>query len=321
MTAGRSMDPPLRPAASLRSAAGGIATADLTVLLLASLAVSTSGPMIAALSAPALAIAFWRNAIGAAVTAGAICTRAAVRAEFATLTRRQIGVTAVAGVLLSAHFACWTPSVSYTTVASATALVCAQPVWTALGARLAGRSVSRATWTGIGVSLAAVGLLTGADLAVSGRALTGDLLALVAGALAAAYTTAGEVARRTVSTGVYTSICYGVCAVTLLAAALIGRVQLTGFDTEVWLRILALTVTAQLLGHTLFNRVVGRVGATVVATAILFEVPGAALIAAVFLHQTPPATAIPAGLLLLAGVFIVVRAEGARLAAHALPVD
>jgi drug/metabolite transporter (DMT)-like permease len=300
---------------------GGIAAADLGVLMVASLAVSTSGPMIAALSAPALAIAFWRNAIGAAVTAGAISTRAAFRAEFAALTRRQIAVTAGAGLLLAAHFACWTPSVSYTTVASATALVCAQPVWTAIGSRLAGRAVSRPTWIGIGISLAAVVLLTGSDLAVSGRALQGDLLALVAGALAAAYTGAGEVARRTVSTGVYTSVCYGVCALALLFSALLGRVQLTGFDTETWLRLLALTVTAQLLGHTLFNRVVGRVGATVVATAILFEVPGAALIAAVFLDQTPPATAIPAGLLLLVGVFVVVRAEGARLAAHVLPVD
>jgi drug/metabolite transporter (DMT)-like permease len=321
MTAGRSLHRELGPAASLRSAPTGIAAADLGVLLLASLAVSTSGPMIAALSAPALAIAFWRNAAGATMIFGAIIGRAAVRAEFAALTRRQIAVTALAGVLLAAHFACWTPSVSYTTVASATALVCAQPVWTALGSRLSGRAVSRATWVGIGVSLAAVGLLTGADLAVSGRALTGDLLALVAGVLAAAYTTAGEVARRSVSTGVYTSLCYGTCALVLLGAALVGRVQLTGFDTEVWLRLLALTVTAQLLGHTLFNRVVGRVGATVVATAILFEVPGAALIAAVFLDQTPPATAIPAGLLLLVGVFVVVRAEGARLAAHALPVD
>jgi drug/metabolite transporter (DMT)-like permease len=303
------------------TARGGIATADLGVLMVACLAVSTSGPMIAALAAPALAIAFWRNAFGTAVTVAAISTRASVRAEFAALTRRQIAITAGAGVLLAAHFATWTPSVSYTTVASATALVCAQPVWTALGSRLAGRAVSRGTWTGIGISLAAVVLLTGSDLAVSGRALTGDLLALVAGALAAAYTGAGEVARRTVSTGVYTSLCYGVCALTLLLAALLGRVQLTGFDAEVWLRLVALTVTAQLLGHTLLNRVVGRVGATVVATAILFEVPGAALIAAIFLHQRPPATAVPAGVLLLLGVFVVVRAEGARLAAHALPVD
>lgn len=303
---------PIEPAAP---AVGGRAIgprADLAVLGLASLAVSTSGPMITALAAPALAIAFWRNAFGACATAAAIFTRRAARAEAGGLTRRQIAVIVLAGVLLAAHFAFWTPSLRYTTVASATALVCTQPVWTALGTRLLGRSVSRLTWAGIGLSMLGVALVTWADLAVSGRALTGDLMALFAGMLAAAYTMAGEVARRCVSTGVYTSLCYGTCALVLLAAALMGRVRLTGYDAQTWLRLVALTVTAQLLGHTLFNRVVGRVGATVVATAILLEVPGAALIAAAFLGQTPPATVVPAAVLLLAGVLVVVRAENRR---------
>jgi drug/metabolite transporter (DMT)-like permease len=271
------------------------------------MAVSTSGPMITALSAPALAIAFWRNIFGAGATALAVFGRASARAELANLTKRQIGVTVLAGVLLAAHFACWTPSLHYTTVACATALVCTQPVWTALGARLVGRTVSGRAWVGIGLSVAGVALLAGADLSVSGHALTGDLLALIAGALAAGYTTAGEVARRSVSTGVYTSLCYGTCALVLLLAALIGRVRLAGYDGQTWLRLVALTITAQLLGHTLFNRVVGRVGATVVATAILLEVPGAAAIAAVFLGQTPPGTVVPAVALLVLGVLVVVQ--------------
>lgn len=293
--------------------------ADLAVLGLAAVAVSTSGPMITALSAPALAIAFWRNVFGATLTAAVIFGRPAARVELAGLTRRQISVTVLAGVLLAAHFSFWTPSLRYTTVASATALVCTQPVWTALGMRLLGRDVSAATWAGIGVSTFGVALLTWADLSVSGRALTGDLMALFAGLLAAAYTMAGEVARRSVSTGVYTSLCYGTCAVVLLAASLIGQVRLAGYDTETWLRLAALTATAQLLGHTLFNRVVGRVGATVVATAILLEVPGAAVIAAVFLGQSPPRTVLPAAVLLVVGVLVVVRAQDRAVVSA--PVD
>lgn len=295
---------------------------DLAVLGVAVVAVSTSGPLIAAIVAPALAIAFWRNAIGAAVTASVSLTRGRVRAEVGALSRREWGLILTAGVLLAAHFATWTPSLGYTSVASATALVCAQPVWTALGARAFGRHVSTPTWAGIALSMAGVLLLTGADFSVSGRALTGDLLAIVGGMLAAAYTGAGEVVRRTVSTAVYTMLCYATCAIVLLAAALAAGVRLTGFDGDAWVRILALTAGAQLLGHTLFNRVVGRVGATVVATAILLEVPGAALIAMVFLDQTPPATVIPAGLLLLVGIAVVVRAQGAAPAPRpALPVD
>lgn len=301
----------------------GLARGDLAVLGVAMVAVSTSGPMIAALTAPALAIAFWRNALGAAAIGATAVGRAPVRAQYRALTRREVRLIVAAGLLLAAHFMCWTPSLSYTTVASATALVCVQPVWAALGSRLLGRPVSRPTWIGIGLSLAGVLLLTGADLAVSGRALWGDLLAIVGGMLAAAYTTIGEQVRRTVSTAVYTSFCYAVCAAATLVVCLAAGIRMVGYDGETWLRLVALTVTAQLLGHTLFNRVVGRVGATVVSTAILLEVPMAAVIAAIWLDQAPPGTAVPAGVLLLAGVYVVVRAEGrAREEQQAnLPVD
>jgi drug/metabolite transporter (DMT)-like permease len=166
-------------------------------------------------------------------------------------------------------------------------------------------------------------LLTSSDLAVSGRALWGDALAIVGGMLAAAYTTVGEQVRRSVSTPVYTSLCYGTAALLALAVCVASGSSLGGYAGETWLRIVALTVAAQLLGHTMFNRVVGRVGATVVSTAILLEVPMAALIAALFLDQSLRLVAVPAGLLLLAGVYIVVRAEGrARDEQQAnLPVD
>jgi drug/metabolite transporter (DMT)-like permease len=286
-------------------------------------AVSTSGPMIAAITAPALAIAFWRNALGAAVIGATAGARPGVRREFRALTRHELRLIAAAGVLLGLHFLCWTPSLTYTTVASATALVCVQPVWAALGSRMLGRPVSRLTWIGIGLSLAGVLLLTSADLAVSGRALWGDALAIVGGMLAAAYTTIGEQVRRSVSTPVYTSVCYATAALVALVACVVSTSSLGGYSGETWLRIVALTVAAQLLGHTMFNRVVGRVGATVVSTAILLEVPMAAVIAAIFLDQSLRPVAVPAGLLLLAGVYVVVRAEGrAREEQQAnLPVD
>jgi drug/metabolite transporter (DMT)-like permease len=307
--AGRAEDPRLL---------GGVAHADLIVLLVAAAAVSTSGPMIAAITAPALAIAFWRNAFGTLATAAVVGARPGLRAEIRNLTARQLKLSAAAGVLLAAHFATWTPSLTYTTVASATALVSTQPVWTAVFLRLLGDRVSRATWIGIAIAMLGIVLLTGADLAVSGRALGGDLLALVAGALAAAYMIVGQEVRRTVSTAAYTTVCYGICAGTLLLVCLGARVELAGYDGETWLRLLGLTVMAQLLGHTLFNRVVGRVGATLAATVILCEVPGAALIAWWLLDQTPPDAVLPAGVLLLGGVYLVVRSEGRRAN---LPVD
>jgi drug/metabolite transporter (DMT)-like permease len=72
-------------------------------------------------------------------------------------------------------------------------------------------------------------------------------------------------------------------------------------------RIAALTAGAQLLGHSVFNRVLKTTSATVVSLSILLEVPGATLIAAIFLHQSVHASQVPAALLLLGGLTLVIR--------------
>ena len=164
----------------------------------------------------------------------------------------------------------------------------------------------RRAWVGIAVSLVAVVVLTGVDFSLDPQALVGDLLALLGGVFAAFYTVAGAEVRRTVSTTSYTALCYSTAAVALLAACLVGGVQLWGFSTKTWVELLALTLGAQLLGHSLFNLVLRSTSATVVSLVLLLEVPGAALIAALALGQTPPLAALPAAVLLLVGLGIVI---------------
>ena len=285
------------------------ARADALLLLVGLTAVSTSGPLMAATAVPALAIAFWRNAMASAVLLPAVLLTA--RAELRGLTGRERRLAVLAGLLLALHFGTWIPAVTLTSVASATALVACQPVWAALIARWRGEHVSGRTWLGIGVAVGGAVLLTGADLQVSGDALLGDGLAVLGGAFAAAYMTAGGEVRRSVSTTTYTALCYTVCALLMLVVCVVGRQSLAGYDAEDWLKLVALTVGAQLLGHSVFNRVLRTVNPTVVSMTILLEIPGAALIAAVLLDQQPPLLALPAAVLLLAGLAIVIRAGSA----------
>lgn len=267
-------------------------------------AVSTSGPLMAAVAVPALAVALWRNVLAL----GVIVPFAAVRrrAELAGLSRRELRWALAAGVLLALHFATWVPSLRFTSVASATAIVCTQPVFVALVSRAMGHHVPRRTWLGIGISLVGVVLLTGVDFSVDPRALVGDLLALLGGLFAALYTVAGAEVRRTVTTTSYTAICYSTAAAVLLVTCLVAGVDLGGYDGQAWLQLAALTGGAQLLGHSVFNVVLRSTSPTVVSLVLLLEVPGAALIAAAFLGQVPPAAAFPGVALLLAGLGIVV---------------
>lgn len=292
--------------------------ADLATMGVAIVAVSTSGPLMVATAAPALAIAFWRNGFAAAVLAPVALVRH--RAELSSLTVRQRGVATVAGLMLAVHFATWVPSLTFTSVASATALVSTQPIWAALLARRAGATFRRGAWLGIVLAVAGAAVVTGADVSTSSRALVGDLLALVGGASAAVYVVAGSEVRRHVSTVTYTTICYSTTALALLVCCVVGRQSLAGYSADTWVRLLALTLGAQLLGHTLFNRVLRTASPTVVSLAILFEVPGAALLAAVFLGQRPQWLAVPGLILLLAGVGAVIAARD-RATEPSAPVE
>jgi drug/metabolite transporter (DMT)-like permease len=222
------------------------------------------------------------------------------------MTRRERVLAVVAGAFLAAHFAAWVPSLRYTSVASATALVATQPIWNGLVARGLGHHVPRRAWIGIGIAVAGAAALSGADFAVSSRALFGDALALAGAALAAAYVAVGGEVRRSVSTTAYTTICYGTASVLLLGVCLGARLHLTGYSGKTWLQLAALTVGPQLLGHSVINRVLRTTPATVVSLAILFEVPGAAFVAWLALDQTPPTSAIPGVALLLVGLAVVV---------------
>jgi drug/metabolite transporter (DMT)-like permease len=279
---------------------------DVLLLAVALGAVSTSGPLIAATAVPALAIAFWRNALAGVVLVPAVLLRR--RTELRGLDRRERRLALTAGLLLALHFAVWIPSLRYTSVASATALVATQPVWAALLVRLRGQHVRGAVWAGIAVAVSGALLLSAADLQVSGRALVGDLMAVAGGAFAAGYMVTGSEVRRSVSTTTYTALCYATTAVLLLPVCLVGRQALSGYTGTDWLKLVALTAGAQLLGHSLFNTVLRSISPTVVSLSILFEIPGAALIAALFLGQTPPLLALPAAALLLVGLALVIRA-------------
>ncbi len=288
------------------------------LLVIGVLGTSTAAPLIKATVAPSLAIAFWRMGMASAV----VVPYAAARSAGSPMGRRARRLSAAAGVLLAGHFACFIPAVSLTTVASAVALVAMQPAWAALILRARGERMAGMAWLGVGLAIFGALLLSGVDVTVSGRALLGDGLALVGGALAASYRVVGAEVRRTVSTTAYTAVCYPVAAAVLLGVCVASGQALGGYSGGAWARLAALALLAQLLGHSVFNLVLKTVSPTIVSVALLFEIVGAAVLAALFLGQRPPAAAVPAALVIAFGTFLVIRsADTSPAVAGAPPVD
>jgi len=260
-------------------------------------AVSMSAPLAAAMTVPALAVAFWRNALGTAAVAP-------------RLRREELGEwrwMAAAGVALALHFGTWIPSLRLTSVASATALVSLQVAWLVAWEVLRGRRYPRSALVGMVVAFAGTLVVSGVDLTVSRDAVVGDVLALVGGVGTAAYMVLGAKVRETTSTSTYTVVAYGTCALLLGIACLVGQQSLVGYDGRQWGLLLLLTATAQLLGHSVFNHLLDRVSATTVGLVLLLEVPGAAILAAAFLGQSPPLATYAGLAVILAGMALVIR--------------
>jgi drug/metabolite transporter (DMT)-like permease len=148
-------------------------------------------------------------------------------------------------------------------------------------------------------------VVTGVDVTFSSEARSGEGLAVLGGLGAAVYLVAGENVRTRTSTTSYIVACYGTCAAALLVVCLVVGVDLTGYSAKAWWMLVAVTVCAQLLGHSILNHLLAVMSPTLISLLLLLEVPGAALLAGVFLDQSP-AAGVYVGLgLILAGLMIV----------------
>jgi drug/metabolite transporter (DMT)-like permease len=218
----------------------------------------------------------------------------------------DLALVALSGVLLAAHFLCWTASLRHTSVASSVLLVSLHPVLVAvLGRRLLGEAVSPRLAAGVGLALAGTALTAAGDLRVSAEALGGDLLAIAGAATFAGYLLVGRRVRSRHGTAGYSVPVYAVAAgVALATAPLTGSALLPGPRTL--LACLGLALVCTVLGHTVFTWTLRHLRAVVVSLAFLGEPPITALLAVPLLGERPPRAAVTGGVVILAGLALAV---------------
>jgi len=279
--------------------------------------ISFSGPVTAAAMVPVVAIAFWRNLVGAALSG--VWALARDRDRLRAIAPRALALSVCSGLLLAAHFTSWFVGLRLTSVTAATALVSTTPVFTVAFDLVRRVPVPRRVPLGVALALVGVLLITGVDAGRSGTAAAGDGLSLFAAAAMAGYVLLGARVMRSLPPAVYTLLAYAACALVLLPAAALTGTPLTGFGTRGWIEIAVVTLGAQVLGHTLFNVALGVLGPTPLSLAILLEVPGAALLAWAWLGQAPPLAVLPGTALMLAGLIVVVAVRPQATEAEGAP--
>lgn len=286
---------------------------DIPLLSLGIIGIGMSGPLIALSTMPIVALIFWRNLAGSILMAP-FAARLALRTKQLDdpEVRRAIRWSVLAGVVLALHFMGFFISMRMTSVAAGTALTALQPIFAAIYIRFLGGHIPPRAWVGMVISFCGVLIITGVDLTISWRAFLGDIAAIICAALSALYLLIGAKAQRTIQTSLYTSVCYGACAVTAIPMMLVTGDPFFGYPAREWLLLLALIAAAQMLGHTMFNFTLKRISPTVVSLIVFFEVPVGALFAWWWIGQVPPAGTIPGILILLLGSAIFVTKRGER---------
>ena len=276
----------------------------LPVLIVAVAAVSTAAPVIRMAESAPLAIAFWRVLLAA----GAL----AVVHIFLPRSRWNPGawgLTWLAGAFLGLHFWVWITSLQFTSIANSVLLVTTQPVWAALIGRIfLQERVPLRGWLGIGVALCG----SAATMGYTGVQLTGDLLAVTGGILAAAYMVVGRRERQRWDIVPYLTRVYLAAAVTLLIPLALSSATLIPGNRTEWglLAILALVPTG--LGHSLYNYTLRHLPTYVVATAITGEPVGATVLGYLLLGEVPPQRTLMFAPLVLLGIVLVATSHNLK---------
>jgi drug/metabolite transporter (DMT)-like permease len=135
----------------------------------------------------------------------------------------------------------------------------------------------------------------------------GDLLALVAAFAMGAYLIIGKQLRARIDILPYLTLSYSGAAVILLLATVGFGHSFTGYSPMTYLMMVLLAIVPQLIGHSCLNLAVRLIPVTFVSVAILGEPVGATTLGYFILNETPTAKEIVGGLLILVGIFTVLR--------------
>jgi len=278
----------------------------MAALAVAVAAVSTAAILVRWSGAPASVAAFYRVLFTLALVAP--FALAGHRGEFGRLSPSDTASAVVAGIALAVHFAAWFESLAWTSVAASVTLVQTQPVFVAIGAYLLlGERVGRRIAAGVLVTVCGAAAMTVADPAAAvelrGDARLGNALAVLGAATGAVYFLAGRSIRQRVSLFPYVTVVYAACAGTLLAVVLLRGHSLVAYPPREWLLFLGLAVGPGVLGHTVVNWALEHVRSTVVSVTLLGEPVGATLLALALLSEVPSAGTVLAGGVVLAGIY------------------
>lgn len=274
-------------------------------IIIGGISVSLSAIFVKLSSADAGVIAFYRMLFSIMIMLPWFLMK--YKNEIKVLSKRDWIFSSIAGVFLSFHFILWFESLNYTSVASSTVLVTMQPLFAFIGTYLFFKEkITLQTFIAGGIAILGSVLISWGDFKISGTALYGDILALIACALITGYLLFGQDVRKRLSLVTYTMVVYSVSTVTLFFYIIVKGESFGPYPAIDWMWFILLAIIPNLLGHNLFNWVLKWTSTNVISIAILFEPVGAALLAMFIFNEYLTVSQIVGGLVVILGIMLFV---------------
>ena len=280
----------------------------LPILIIGIIGVSTGSIFARLADAPALVTAAYRVGLASLILVPLAAWKA--RDEFSSLSFRDIRLAVLSGFFLALHFATWISSLDYTAIANSVVLVNTIPLWVGLFTPLIAKErLARATLISIIISVGGGVIIGFGDFATGGRALLGDLLAVIGAICAAIYLLIGRNLRRKLSLILYVALCYGSAALFLWLVVLVLKLPLTGYSTQTVTAFWAMALISQIIGHTSYNWALKWFSAGFVAVALLGEPIGATIMAYIIFDEGLTWVKFIGGLFILSAIYIAAAGE------------
>jgi drug/metabolite transporter (DMT)-like permease len=277
-------------------------------LIVGVMAVSASAIFVKFSSAPSGVIAFYRLLFSVLFMLPIFLMKYVK--ELLLISKRDWLFATLAGVFLAFHFILWFESLNYTSVASSTVLVTLQPLFAFIGTylffkeRFSLKAMVCALLAIIGSVIISFG-----DFRISGTALFGDILALLACALVTAYLMFGQSVRKRLSLITYTFVVYSISSIVLFLYVLIAGESLYPYPKGEWVNFILLALIPTLLGHSLFNWAVKWISTSIISMAILFEPVGATILAYYLLSEKVLLTQLLGGSIVIVSISLFLLNE------------
>lgn len=233
-----------------------------------------------------------------------------VRKKSEALPRRGIRLAILGGVFFACDLILWSTGVVLSGATNPTLLANTAPLWVGLGALVfLGEKRGKTFWIGLAIALSGSVLILGQDALQAADLGLGTLLGLVGSFFYGGFFLFTQRGRSYLSSLAYFWIVVATATLIMLVSSWIFGLSLTGYSTTTYLNFLALGVIVQVIGWLAINYAQGYLPAAIVSPTLLGQPVVTAVAAYLLLGEQLSVLQVAAGLIVLAGVYLVHRSR------------